>query len=91
MVAEQYLQQPQAAETVSQIKPELRVGFLLLNQFTLVPVAGLVDSLRFAADKSFRSQQVYCQWDWMTLDDQPITASCGMPISPTKPLNLFAQ
>lgn len=73
------------------IKPELRVGFVLMNQFTLVPVAGLVDSLRFAADKSFRSQQVFCQWDWMTLYDQPITASCGMPISPTKPLNLWAQ
>jgi transcriptional regulator GlxA family with amidase domain len=73
------------------IKPELRVGFVLMNHFTLVPVAGLVDSLRFAADKSFRSQQVFCQWDWMTLNDQPIVASCGMPISPTKPLNLWAQ
>ncbi|RRW40655.1 GlxA family transcriptional regulator [Pseudomonas luteola] len=75
----------------AKIKPELRVGFVLMDQFTLVPVAGLVDSLRFAADKSFRSQQVYCQWDWMTLNDQPISASCGMPISPTKPLNLWAQ
>ncbi|WP_258197953.1 hypothetical protein [Pseudomonas capeferrum] len=44
-----------------EIKPELRVGFVLLNQFTLVPVAGRVDSLRFAADKSFRSHQVHCQ------------------------------
>ena len=78
-------------EVIAPIKPELRVGFVLLNQFTLVPVAGLVDSLRFAADKSFRSQQVFCQWDWMTLDDRPVTASCGMPISPTKPLNLWAQ
>lgn len=58
---------------------------------TLVPVAGLVDSLRFAADKSFRSQQVHCQWDWMTCLDEPVTASCGMPISPTKPLNVWAQ
>ncbi|MET3717364.1 helix-turn-helix domain-containing protein [Pseudomonas sp. PvP001] len=75
----------------AEIKPDLRVGFVLMNQFTLVPVAGLVDSLRFAADKSFRSQQVYCQWDWMTCNDQPIHASCGMPISPTRPLNLFAR
>ncbi|MDR0278049.1 MAG: GlxA family transcriptional regulator [Paucimonas sp.] len=82
---------PEIPEAASQVKPELRVGFVLLNQFTLVPVAGLVDSLRFAADKSFRSQQVFCQWDWMTLNDQPITASCGMPISPTKPLNMWAQ
>jgi transcriptional regulator GlxA family with amidase domain len=67
-------------------RPDLRVGFILMNQFTLVPVAGLVDSLRFAADKSFRSRQIYCQWDWMTCNDQPVTASCGMPILPTKPL-----
>ncbi|MHC8351022.1 GlxA family transcriptional regulator [Pseudomonas sp. RT4P38] len=68
------------------VKPDLRVGFILMNQFTLVPVAGFVDSLRFAADKSFRSQQIFCKWDWMTCNDQPITASCGMPIHPTKPL-----
>ncbi|MBD8496539.1 GlxA family transcriptional regulator [Pseudomonas syringae] len=73
------------------VKPDLRVGFILLNHFTLVPVAGLVDSLRFAADKSFRSQQVHCQWDWMTCLDEPVTASCGMPILPTKPLNVWAQ
>ena len=79
MVAQLQEQQSQTPEPTAQIKPELRVGFVLMNQFTLVPVAGLVDSLRFAADKSFRSPQVYCQWDWMTLDDQPITASCGMP------------
>lgn len=67
-------------------KPDLRVGFILLNQFTLIPVAGLVESLRFAADKSFRSQQIFCQWDWMTLNGQAVTASCGMPILPTKSL-----
>jgi transcriptional regulator GlxA family with amidase domain len=67
-------------------RPDLRVGFILMNQFTLVPVAGLVDSLRFAADKSFRSRQIFCQWDWMTCNDQAVMASCGMPILPTKPL-----
>lgn len=73
------------------VHPDVRVGFILMNHFTLVPVAGLVDSLRFAADKSFRSQQIYCQWDWMTCNDQPVTASCGMPILPTKPFNLDAH
>jgi len=75
----------------SPAKPDLRIAFILMNHFTLVPVAGLVESLRFAADKSFRSQQIYCQWDWMTCNDQPVTASCGMPISPTKPINLAAH
>ncbi len=73
------------------VKPDLRVGFILMNQFTLVPVAGLVDSLRFAADKSFRSQQIFCKWDWMTCDDLPVVASCGMPVSPTKPLSVVGE
>ena len=69
-------------------QPDLKVGFVLMNKFTLAPVAGLVESLRFAADKSFRSQQIYCQWDWMTCTDQPVTASCGMPVMPTKPFDI---
>jgi transcriptional regulator GlxA family with amidase domain len=69
-------------------QPDLKVGFILMNNFTLAPVAGFVESLRFAADKSFRSQQIYCQWDWMTCTDQPVTASCGMPITPTRPFDL---
>ena len=64
-------------------KPELRVAFILMNHFTLIPVAGLVESLRFAADESCSNRQIYCQWDWMTLDDLPVTASCGMRIAPT--------
>lgn len=83
---EDYGDGSQDAEEVPPGRPDLRVGFILLNQFTLVPVAGLVDSLRFAADKSFRSRQIYCQWDWMTCNDEPISASCGMPILPTKRL-----
>lgn len=67
-------------------KPELRVAFVLMDKFTLIPVAGLVDSLRFAADKSFRSHQILCQWDWMTWNNEPVSASCGLLISPTSPL-----
>ncbi|WP_205821339.1 GlxA family transcriptional regulator [Burkholderia sp. Ac-20349] len=83
---EEYGDGSQDAEEAPPGRPDLRVGFILMNQFTLVPVAGLVDSLRFAADKSFRSRQIYCQWDWMTFNDQPVSASCGMPILPTKRL-----
>jgi len=60
-----------------------------MHRFVLVTVAGLVDSLRFAADSSFRGQQILCQWDWMTWGDRPVSASCGMPVSPTKPFNLL--
>jgi len=72
-------------------QPDLRIGFILLNQFTLIPVSGFVESLRFAADQSFRSQQIYCQWDWMTCTNQAVVASCGMQIQPTHDLeNLYS-
>ena len=71
-------------------QPDLRVGFLLMNHFTLISVAGLVESLRFAADESFSSRQIYCQWQWMTCDNQPVVASCGLPVTPTAPLDLQA-
>ena len=68
-------------------KPDLTIGFLLMRQFTLASVAGLVESLRFAADESFSSRQIFCRWEWMTCDDQPVTASCGLPVSPTAKLD----
>lgn len=68
-------------------QPDLTVGFLLMKQFTLASVAGLVESLRFAADESFGSRQIFCRWAWMTCDNQPVTASCGLPVSPTAPLD----
>lgn len=68
-------------------KPDLTIGFLLMPQFTLASVAGLVESLRFAADESFSSRQIFCRWEWMTCDNQPVTASCGLPVSPTATLD----
>lgn len=68
-------------------KPDLTIGFLLLRQFTLASVAGLVESLRFAADESFSSRQIFCRWEWMTCDNLPVTASCGLPVSPTATLD----
>jgi transcriptional regulator GlxA family with amidase domain len=39
----------------------------------------------------FRSEQLYCQWDWMTCHDQPVAASCGITITPTTPLDFTAD
>lgn len=75
-------------ESLSSVHPDLRVGFILMNKFTLAPVSGFVESLRFAADKSFRSLQIYCKWDWMTFNDEPVTASCGLSVNPGTSLNL---
>jgi len=83
------MQQPIIADLNAEPKPDLTVGFLLMNQFTLASVAGLVESLRFAADESFSSRQIFCRWEWMTCDNQPVTASCGLPVSPTAELDFL--
>lgn len=75
------------AERSSEPQPDLTIGFLLMKSFTLASVAGLVESLRFAADESFTSRQIFCRWEWMTCDNQPVTASCGLPVSPTAALD----
>lgn len=62
--------------------PDLNVGFLLVQDFTLMPVAGFVESLRFAADRSFRSQQLYCRWNWISENKQSVKSSCYMEIKP---------
>ena len=77
----------QQENAFAQAKPDLTIGFLLMNHFTLAAVAGLVESLRFAADESFASRQIFCRWEWMTCENQPVTASCGLPVSPTAPLD----
>ncbi len=75
------------ADRTSDPQPDLTIGFLLMKSFTLASVAGLVESLRFAADESFSSRQIFCRWEWMTCDNQPVTASCGLPVSPTADLD----
>ncbi len=84
------MSQPITSTPLSAPRPDLTIGFLLMKQFTLAAVAGLVESLRFAADESFDSRQIFCRWEWMTCDNQPVTASCGLPVSPTAALD-FAR
>ncbi|MDE8555252.1 GlxA family transcriptional regulator [Pantoea vagans] len=81
------MQSQTTSETGVSPKPDLTVGFLLMNRFTLASVAGMVESLRFAADESFFSRQIFCRWEWMTCDNQPVTASCDLPVSPTAGLD----
>ena len=78
-------------QTSADTTPDLNVGFLLINDFTLMPVAGFVESLRFAADRSFRSQQLYCRWNWISENREPVNASCGLQIQPRHGLDNPAQ
>ncbi len=64
----------------------LRVGFVLLDQFTLAAFGGLIDALRLAADHGGRSRQIHASWTVMSLDGTPRRASCGVVISDSSPL-----
>ncbi|WP_428032008.1 GlxA family transcriptional regulator [Ancylobacter sp.] len=64
----------------------LRVGFVLLDQFTLAAFGGLIDALRLAADHGGRSRQIHASWKVMSLDGTARRASCGVMISDSAPL-----
>ncbi len=62
--------------------PNLRVGFVLLPHFTLLPFAGFIDSLRLAADEGDHSRQINCQWTVMGADLNEVESSCGVSVRP---------
>jgi transcriptional regulator GlxA family with amidase domain len=64
------------------LQPELRVGFILWPDFTMLALAGFVDSLRLAADVGDRSNQIHCSWTVMSVDATPLRSSCGLAITP---------
>lgn len=55
----------------------LRVGFVALRDFTLLPFAGFLDVLRLATDEGDRSRQRACRWTVMSPDGGSLRASCG--------------
>ncbi len=60
----------------------LAVGFVLLPRFTLIAFSGMIDMLRLAADEGDRSRPVRCSWSVLSPDMQPVTASCGIQVTP---------
>lgn len=64
----------------------LRVGIILTARFTLNALANFVDVLRLAADDGDGSRPIRCQWQIMSTDSAPVTASCGIQVSPTSKL-----
>jgi membrane dipeptidase len=59
----------------------LRVGFLLMPQFTLLAFTSFVEVLRIEADERDGSRQIACRW-WAVLspDAPPIHATCGIEV-----------
>jgi len=66
--------------------PRLRVGFVLLHQFTLAAFSGFIDALRLAADHGGRSRQVHAAWQVMSLGGLPRRSSCAVEVHPSSDL-----
>ena len=59
-------------------QPQLKIAILLCQEFSALPLAGFLDTLRHAADEDDRSRQVYCAWTILSHDEEPVRSSCGM-------------
>lgn len=57
----------------------LRVGLLVLDNFTLNAFSGFVEALRLAADIGGRSRQIEC--GWVIMGKGSIRASCGLSVT----------
>ncbi len=64
------------------VEPDLRVAIILTPCFSLLPLACLLDCLRFAADTADYSRKIYCHWQIIAPEIAPIQASCGVEIYP---------
>jgi transcriptional regulator GlxA family with amidase domain len=62
--------------------PDIRVGFILSPNFSLLPFASFIDSLRHAADEADFSRQIYCHWKIIGPTLEPVSASCGVDFTP---------
>lgn len=51
-------------------------------EFTLLPFAGFIDSVRHCADERDLSRQVYCRWNCIGPNLLPVRSSCGLEVKP---------
>ncbi len=65
--------------------PALKVGFILMPDFTMLALASFIDTLRLAADEGDRSRQIDCAWTVMSSDGATVRASNGVAIVPDSP------
>ena len=66
------------------VKPAmLRVGIVLRPHFSLIALAGVVDTLRFAADEGATSRPIRCSWTFLGESLDPVVSSSGIAITPS--------
>ena len=73
-----------SASEITQIEPDVRFAFILSPEFTLLPFAGFIDSVRHCADERDLSRQVYCHWTCVGPTLDPVKSSCGIEVAPWK-------
>ena len=66
------------------VKPDVRFAFILTPAFTILPLAGFIDAVRHAADEGDKSRQVFCHWEVLSHDLEPVTSSSGLTVSTWK-------
>ena len=66
------------------IDPDIRLAFILTPAFTIMPLAGFIDAVRHSADETDRSRQIFCTWEVLSADLEPVTSSAGLSITPWK-------
>ncbi len=64
------------------VEPDMRVGFILSPEFSLLPFASFIDGLRHAADVADFNRQIHCHWKIIGPTFKPVMASCGIEVSP---------
>lgn len=57
--------------------PPLRIGIVLLSEFTMMAFAGFSDVLRLASDHGGHSRQILIHWDVFSTDGEPRRSSSG--------------
>ncbi|GJL82413.1 MAG: AraC family transcriptional regulator [marine bacterium B5-7] len=72
----------------SSTRPDLRVAILLAPEFSALPLAGFLDTLRHAADDADHSRQRYCSWSLLSHDMKPVRSSSGVEMLPDRLLDL---
>ncbi|MDR1297030.1 MAG: GlxA family transcriptional regulator [Deltaproteobacteria bacterium] len=61
---------------------QLKVGFALAPDFTLMAFSGFMEALRQAADVGDLSRPIWCSWTVMSHNLEPVKASCGLEVRP---------
>jgi transcriptional regulator GlxA family with amidase domain len=69
---------------VPEITTPLKVGIVATPSYTLMSLSCFTEFLRLAADEVDFSRQLYCSWDLLSHNKEPLVSSCGFALTPTK-------